>query len=208
MNIHSVVATNLENLQVLEYFKQSDANGVQRETSLATWNGRTVLVDDDVPVQNGYYASTSGADGALKVVASSPSSGEIALATVKAADFYPTGVAANDYVVAGTKYITYLLGQGAFDYCDCGAKVPNEVDRDPATTAARIPCTPGSASCSPPRASASCSRAPPSCPPPMPSSRPLPGGRSSRTAPVPATSTARQSRWPASSPRADRRALP
>lgn len=48
--MHSTVAKNLENLQVLEYFKQNDANGVQRDTGLATWNGRTVLVDDDVPV--------------------------------------------------------------------------------------------------------------------------------------------------------------
>ena len=47
--MHSEVATNLENLQVLEYAKQTDANGIQKETALATWNGRTVLIDDDVP---------------------------------------------------------------------------------------------------------------------------------------------------------------
>lgn len=49
--MHSTVATHLENLQVLEYFKQTDANGVQRSTGLATWNGRTVLIDDDVPAE-------------------------------------------------------------------------------------------------------------------------------------------------------------
>lgn len=86
--MHSVVATNLENLQVLEYFKQNDANGIQRDVALATWNGRTVLVDDDVPVD------TTGTNPV---------------------------------------YTTYLLGQGAFDYCDCGAKVPNEAYRDPTT---------------------------------------------------------------------------
>ena len=47
--MHSVVATNLENLQILEYWKETDANGVQRPVALASWNGRTVLVDDDVP---------------------------------------------------------------------------------------------------------------------------------------------------------------
>ena len=31
------------------------------------------------------------------------------------------------------KYITYVLGDGAIEYTDCGAKVPYEVDRDPAT---------------------------------------------------------------------------
>ena len=131
--MHSQVATTLENLQVLDYRKQTDAEGIQRSVAIADWNGRTVLIDDDAPVLNGYYASTSGAAGALKVVASSPSDGQIAIATVQAADFYPANVAANDYVVAGVKYTTYLLGQNAFDYCNCGAKVPNEVWRDPKT---------------------------------------------------------------------------
>lgn len=31
------------------------------------------------------------------------------------------------------KYITYVLGDGAIEYTDCGAKVPYEVDRDPKT---------------------------------------------------------------------------
>ena len=131
--MHSQVATNLENIQVISYWKETDANGVQRPVALASWNGRTVLVDDDAPIQSGYYASTSGAAGALKVVASSPSDGQIAIATVQAADFYPAGVAANDYVVAGVKYVTYLLGDAAFDYVDCGAKVPVETHRDPTT---------------------------------------------------------------------------
>ena len=34
--MHSTVATHLENLQVLEYLKQTDANGMQRLTGLAT----------------------------------------------------------------------------------------------------------------------------------------------------------------------------
>ena len=129
--MHSTVATTLENLQILSYWKETDANGVQRNVTLADWNGRTVLVDDSVPSESGYYAASSGDAGALKVVASSPSDGEILLTDVTGADFYPADVAANDYVVAGDKYITYLLGQNAFDYCDCGAKVPNEVWRDP-----------------------------------------------------------------------------
>lgn len=48
--MHSVVATNLENIQLLQYWKETDANGVQRPIGLASWNGRTVLIDDDVPV--------------------------------------------------------------------------------------------------------------------------------------------------------------
>jgi hypothetical protein len=30
-------------------------------------------------------------------------------------------------------YTTYILGEGAFDYCDCGAAVPSEIYRDPTT---------------------------------------------------------------------------
>lgn len=54
--MHSQVATNLENQQLLQYWKETDANGIQRPTNLASWNGRTVIVDDDVPVD------TSGTD--------------------------------------------------------------------------------------------------------------------------------------------------
>lgn len=86
--MHSQVATNLENQQLLEYWKQTDANGIQRNLNLASWNGRTVLIDDDVPVD------TSGSDPV---------------------------------------YTTYILGQNAIDYCDCGAKVPNETKRDELT---------------------------------------------------------------------------
>ena len=90
--MNSAVATNLENLQLLEYVKGTDDNGVQRNYPLATWNGRTVLIDDE-------GTSTTDTSGQTPV----------------------------------TTYTTYILGQGAIDYCDCGAKVPNEVDRDPAT---------------------------------------------------------------------------
>ena len=86
--MHSVVAANLENAQLLEYAKYNDGKGMERDLSMATWNGRTVFVDDDVPVD------TTGANPV---------------------------------------YTTYILGEGAFDYCDCGAAVPSEIYRDPTT---------------------------------------------------------------------------
>ena len=90
--MHSEVATNLENLQVLSYWKETDANGVQRDVALASWNGRTVLIDDDVPT-----AEVGSGEGKY------------------------------------TTYTTYVLGADAFDYVDCGAKVPVETWRDPKT---------------------------------------------------------------------------
>lgn len=89
--MHSAVATNLENLNLLAYLKQTDANGIQRELGLATWNGRTVIIDDDMPVDD-----TEAESGTIK-------------------------------------YTTYVLGQGAFDYENIGAKVPYEMSRDPKT---------------------------------------------------------------------------
>lgn len=82
--MHSAVATNLENLNALEYLKYTDANGIQRDLSLATVNGKTVIIDDFTTVD-------------------------------------------------GDKYITYVLGRGAIKYANIGAKVPDEMSRDPKT---------------------------------------------------------------------------
>ncbi len=92
--MHSAVATNLENLNLLSYLKQTDANGIQRDLTLATWNGRTVIIDDSMPVEEA------------------------------------AGDAESD---SGTKYTTYILGEGAFDYENIGVKVPYEMNRDPKT---------------------------------------------------------------------------
>lgn len=95
--MHSAVATQLENLNLLTYLKYTDTNGIQRDLTIATWNGRTVLIDDSMP--------------AVEVAASG--SGDTA-------------------VPAYTKYTTYILGEGAFDYENVGAKVPYEMNRNPA----------------------------------------------------------------------------
>lgn len=50
--MHSYVATQLENANLLDYLKYTDAAGIQRNLNLATWNGRMVIVDDSVPVRN------------------------------------------------------------------------------------------------------------------------------------------------------------
>lgn len=47
--MHSVVATRLENLNLLGHLKYTDTNGIQRDLGLATWNGRTVIIDDSMP---------------------------------------------------------------------------------------------------------------------------------------------------------------
>lgn len=48
---HSTVATNLENLKLLAYLKYTDAEGIERDLGMGTWNGRLVVVDDSMPVE-------------------------------------------------------------------------------------------------------------------------------------------------------------
>ena len=57
--MHSAVATRLENLRLLKYMTHTDKDGIQHDLALATWNGRTVLIDDDMPVED-VAASGSG----------------------------------------------------------------------------------------------------------------------------------------------------
>ena len=131
--MHSKVATTLENLNLIGYLKYTDKDGIQSNLPIGQLGSKIVIVDDDMPILEGYDTATSTDAGALKVVASGATAGQINLADVKKTDFYPAGVAANDYVVAGTKYVSYLLGKGAIEFCNVGAKVPSEVARDAAT---------------------------------------------------------------------------
>lgn len=186
--MHSQVATNLENQQLLQYWKYTDSNGIQRPTNLASWNGKTVLIDDDL-VSSAYTGAgvyTITVSGTLasgdKIVvngvtttlnstsAASASAAATAVVTALTADttFNATySMSRNDGVITCTEksgkygsgsptaaivstagqvavatatapattltYTTYILGQGAINYCDCGAKVPNETRRDALT---------------------------------------------------------------------------
>lgn len=47
--MHSQVATNLENLKLLQYAKGVDENGVIKDLGFATWNGKSVVIDDRMP---------------------------------------------------------------------------------------------------------------------------------------------------------------
>lgn len=63
--MHSVVSTNLENLKLLKYMTYTDADGVERELALGTWNGRIVLVDDGMPSEGGNYTTYALGEGSI-----------------------------------------------------------------------------------------------------------------------------------------------
>lgn len=104
--MHSVVATNLENLNLLTALKYTDKDGVTRDLTLYTWNGKLVVVDDGMPVEHVAEVPASGTEGQ---------------------DGYTPAVPAHDV------YTSYVLGEGAISYEDIGAKVPYEMARDPKT---------------------------------------------------------------------------
>ena len=109
--MHSDVATNLENLNLVAHLKYTDSEGVQRDLELYTWNGKLVVIDDDMPVEEVEAEPETPAVG---------KEGEVG---------YTPAVPATP---AYTKYTTYIMGAGAFTFEDIGAKVPVEMDRDPA----------------------------------------------------------------------------
>lgn len=140
--MHSDVSTNLENLNLVAHLKYTDAQGIQRELDLYTWNGKLVVVDDDMPaaVQEGFYIKAKSTDeGALEVVADatgSPTAKQIKVSEVTPVATNYTAPAVGDYVVFVddfTEYTTFVLGNGSISYEDLGVKVPYEMNRDPKT---------------------------------------------------------------------------
>lgn len=129
--MHSDVATNIENLNLLEYLKYTDKDGITRELDLGTWNGKLVIIDDDMPTKEveATYAKTADTSittgktyytksGTKYTVVSNPVVGSIG-------DYYEVSDEAH------TEYTTYVLGIGAIDFEDVGVKVPYEMDRNP-----------------------------------------------------------------------------
>lgn len=189
--MHSFVATNLENLKLLVYLKYNDANGLQRDLSIGTLNGRLVMVDDSMPVVNvektaGVYTVTFATspvtgekytvageeftvagtqttkaivDGLTALINADTTNAYTAVATsntvltlTEKTGKYGTGqpatsaeglgtnepstsmtVATTTAAVVAVTYVTYVFGDGAIEYTNCGAKVPYEMYRDPAT---------------------------------------------------------------------------
>lgn len=48
--MHSAVSTNLEGLNLIDFLKYTDSDGIERDLTIGTFNGRLVIVDDDMPV--------------------------------------------------------------------------------------------------------------------------------------------------------------
>lgn len=132
--MHSVVAARLENLKLVEFMKQTDANGIERQLPLAAWNGRTVLIDDDMPVNQIVTAAAKTTDTALDAdktyYTRSGTSGNYKFTKVENPDVANIGsyYEATEFENA---YVTYILGRSSIILDNIGDSVPYEMSRAP-----------------------------------------------------------------------------
>ncbi len=126
--MHSVVATNLENLNLVERLKYTDKNGIQRDLTLGTLNGRLVLIDDEVPTQEvkSYKKTTDTSINAGKTYYTYANSKYTAVTSPSVDNISNYYEVENSYTV----YTTYAFGDGAIEFCNVGAKTPYEMSRN------------------------------------------------------------------------------
>lgn len=124
--MHSDVATQLENQNLLKFKVYTDPNGISSQLPIGTWSGKTVLVDDDCPVEVSYEKTTDTALDPTKIYYTKADSGYTEVDSPNVANI-------GTYYEAKNEYTSYALGNGAIEYADPGAKVPSEMSRDPKT---------------------------------------------------------------------------
>ena len=126
--VNSMIATNLENKKLVANLRFNDANGIERDLNMYTWNGKILIEYDDITIEeiNTYAKTTDTSIDSDKTYFIKENDNYVEVTNAKVADI------ANYYEITSTttNYITYVLGKGAIDYEDLGAKVPHEVDRD------------------------------------------------------------------------------
>ena len=122
-----------KHLNLLEYMKYADSNGIERNLPLATLNGRIVLVDDTMPTRQVDAVYTKTTDQTVQAGKT--------YYEQSAKEYKPVGSPSDNPATSGyyektadayTEYTTYVLGNGAIEYTNCGVKVPSEMNRNPA----------------------------------------------------------------------------
>lgn len=64
--MHSAVATNLEGLNLIDFLKYTDKDGIERDLTIGQYNGKLVIVDDDMPVEDVPESGDGLGDGYTK----------------------------------------------------------------------------------------------------------------------------------------------
>ena len=135
MFTHSAVSTNLEGLNLINFLKYTDADGIERDLTIGTYNGKLVVVDDDMPsteVAPTYVASTDTAvqDGKTYYTRSG-SAGAYTYSVVSNPTGNPSTSSYYEMTAEGyTTYTSYVFKKGFFEYEDLGVVKPVETVRD------------------------------------------------------------------------------
>lgn len=135
MFTHSAVSTNLEGLNLINFLKYTDADGIERDLTIGTYNGKLVVVDDDMPsteVASTYAASTDTTvqDGKTYYTRSG-SAGAYTYSVVSNPTGNPSTSSYYEMTAEGyTTYTSYLFKKGFFEYEDLGVVKPVETVRD------------------------------------------------------------------------------
>ena len=135
MFTHSAVSTNLEGLNLINFLKYTDADGIERDLTIGTYNGKLVVVDDDMPsteVASTYVASTDATvqDGKTYYTRSG-SAGAYTYSVVSNPTGNPSTSSYYEMTAEGyTTYTSYLFKKGFFEYEDLGVVKPVETVRD------------------------------------------------------------------------------
>lgn len=136
--MHSAVSTNLEGLNLIDFLKYTDSDGIQRDLTIGTFNGKLVVVDDEMPseeVEAEYELTSDVAIDSSKTYYTRTGSG------TSQSPYVYTAVATPDvddiatyYEMTAEAYLTYtsyVFQKGFFEYENIGAEVPSEIARDP-----------------------------------------------------------------------------
>ena len=124
--MHSVIAKELEKTEKLTYALYNDASGMQRQSNIAYWNGRLVIVNDQCPVADAEdskhtyrtYILGEGAFGYTPLEELVPvelvreakvNGGQTSLVSRRGLVLAPEGVSFKKTAIAGTNKITNAL---------------------------------------------------------------------------------------------------
>ncbi len=138
MFTHSSVSTNLEGLNLIDFLKYTDSDGIERDLTIGTYNGKMVIVDDDMPTNDvaaTYVKSTDASADSSKTYYTRTGSGSESSPYVYSVVSNPTGnpSTSNYYEKTAegyTEYTSYLFKRGFFEYENIGVETPVETVRD------------------------------------------------------------------------------
>ena len=137
MFTHSAVSTNLEGLNLINFLKYTDADGIERDLTIGTYNGKLVVVDDEMPteeVEAEYELTSDVAIDSSKTYYTRTGSGTSQTPYVYTAVATPdVDDIATYYEMTAEAYLaytTYVFKKGFFEFEDLGVVKAVEAVRD------------------------------------------------------------------------------